>query len=58
MMYQLAFGSREFFIPEKFCLTYTNPINVKEQHDADEFLNSLFGNLYKVLNDSSMGNEV
>ena len=45
MMYQLAFGSREFFIPEKFCLTYTNPINVKEQHDADEFLNSLFDNL-------------
>ena len=54
-MYQLAFGSREFFIPDQFCLTYTNyanqPIDVREQHDADEFLNGLFDRLEKTLSD-------
>ena len=53
MMHQLAYGLREFFIPEEFCLSYTDsmnqPINIKEQHDADEFLNSLFDRLEKTL---------
>jgi len=35
----LTYGQRKFLIPEKFCLTYTdsnnNPINIREQHDAD-----------------------
>ena len=61
-MYQLAFGSREFFIPDQFCLTYTNhanqPIDVREQHDADEFLNGLFDKLEKTLTNSAANSHV
>lgn len=49
MMYQLMYGKREFFIPDRFCQAYTDfdnkPIDIKQQHDADEFLNSLLNRL-------------
>ena len=49
MMYQLMYGKREFFIPDRFCQTYTDfdnkPIDIKQQHDADQFLNSLLNRL-------------
>lgn len=39
LIYQLAFGKRQFFIPDEFCLSYTDfenkPIDIKQQHDAD-----------------------
>ena len=49
MFYQLTYGQRIYLIPENFCLNYLDfngkPINTKEQHDADEFLNQLFDRL-------------
>lgn len=49
IIYQLTFGQRIFLIPESFCLNYLDsnnmPINIREQHDADEFLNQLLDRL-------------
>ena len=49
LFYQLTYGQRIYLIPEDFCLNYLdssgNPVNIKEQHDADEFLNQLFDRL-------------
>jgi ubiquitin C-terminal hydrolase len=49
VIYQLTYGQRIFLIPENFCLNYMDhnnqPINIREQHDADEFLNQLFDRL-------------
>lgn len=53
MLYHLAFGRREFYMPDQFCLSYTDeenkPINIAQQHDADEFLNNLFDRLENTL---------
>lgn len=60
MIYQMMYGQRQFFIPDRFCLAYTDfqnkPIDIKQQHDADQFLNSLFDRLqttFKHLNSVS-----
>ena len=49
MIYQLTFGQRSYFVTELFCLNFLdyngNPVNVRMQHDADEFLNTLFDKL-------------
>ena len=64
MIYQLTYGQRVYLIPEKFCLNYLDyngqPVNVKEQHDADEFLNQLFDRLENRLqptNESALINQ-
>jgi hypothetical protein len=45
----LKYSKRAFLIPQTFCQAYTDytglPINIKEQHDADEFLNNLLDKL-------------
>jgi ubiquitin C-terminal hydrolase len=59
IIYQLTFGQRIFLIPESFCLNYLDsnnmPINIREQHDADEFLNQLFDRLEFRLKDTNQG---
>ena len=53
MFYEMAYGNRSFYIPTQFCLHFTGPdnqpIDVKEQHDADEFLNTLLDRLEQTL---------
>lgn len=57
IIYQLTFGQRVFLVPEGFCLNYLDysgrPVNTKEQHDADEFLNQLLDRLELRLKDTS-----
>lgn len=57
IIYQLTYGQRIFLIPEGFCLNYLDynnkPINTKEQHDADEFLNQLLDRLEFRLKDTN-----
>lgn len=57
LIYQLTYGKRTFLVPESFCLNYLDsngqPVNIREQHDADEFLNQLLDRLESRLKDTN-----